>query len=389
VTKKEPAIEIIGEDKCAGCFGCYNSCPEDAIEMKYDEYGFYLPFINENCNLCGICVNHCPVIQDIGNKKKFKEPIFYGGRSKDHEIRMMSSSGGIFSELAKYILDQSGSVFGAAWDENFNLEHIMIDDFDEIEKITGSKYVQSRIGESYKKVSKELDEGKKVLFAGTPCQIGALNTFSDHKNLLTVDLVCHGVPSYLLFAKYLKHLESKKESIVECISFRDKEKCWENYQIRIGFKDGTTYKKNRKLDPYIRGYLQDICLRKSCYDCKFQTTPRLGDITLGDFWGSPPEGLETSEGVSVILANTEKGDHFIKTLSKSNEIEIKKTNYDTATEGNPIIEGYKHEVPKERKQVLEDLRKKKFEYIQSKYINTPSVFKITLTKYVRKIKNFI
>jgi len=389
VTKNKTAIEIIGEDKCAGCFGCYNSCPNDAIEMKYDEYGFYLPFINENCNHCGICVNHCPVIQNTESENKFKEPIFYGGRSTDPEIRMMSSSGGIFPELAKHILDQSGVVFGASWGEKFNLEHIKISDFDEIKKITGSKYVQSQIGEAYKKVLKELDKGKKVLFAGTPCQIGALNTFSDHENLLTVDLVCHGVPSNFLFERYLEYLERKKESSIERVLFRDKERGWKNYQIRIDFKNGSVYKKNRKLDPYMKGYLQDICLRKSCYDCEFQTIPRLGDITLGDFWGSPPEGLETSKGASVILANTEKGNNLIKTLSKSNEIEIKETDYETATKGNPIIKGYKHEVPEERNQVLEDLHKKKFEYIQSKYINTPSAFKITLTKYVRKIKNFI
>jgi len=385
VTKDETAIEIIGEDRCAGCFGCYNSCPNDAIEMKYDEHSFYLPFINENCNRCGICQQHCPVIQDTENDDKSKEPVFYGGRSKDREIRMMSSSGGIFPELAKYILDQSGVVFGAGWDENFNLEHVKINDFYEIEKITGSKYVQSRIGKGYKKVLKELEEGKNVLFVGAPCQVAALNTFDDYEELLTIDLVCHGVPSQLLFDKYLEYKEKEYESDIDKIFFRDKTNGWEDFQMRIGFEDGSVYEKNHKLDPYFKAYLPNLCLRDSCYDCKFNCIPRPGDITLGDFWGEPPKEISTNEGVSVILANNRKGEQVLKELKNENQIEMKRTDYNTATVNNPRIDGGKFQIPNSRNDFLEELKTKDFESIKDKYIEIPNPLEFRLKKFVMSV----
>ena len=187
--EKKPAIEVIQKDQCTGCFGCYNSCPFDAIDMRYNQDGFLIPVISDKCNNCGLCQNYCPVIQNQNTENKFEQPTCYGGKSTNHATRQISSSGGIFSEVARYILTNSGVVFAAALNNNFDLEHIKIKNSDELTRITGSKYIQSNIGEVFNGVREELDENKKVLFVGTPCQVAALNLFTNHHNLLTIDLV--------------------------------------------------------------------------------------------------------------------------------------------------------------------------------------------------------
>ena len=384
--ERKPAINKIPPRHCAGCFGCYNSCPHDAIKMELDKNGFYIPIILVGkCKNCGICQEHCPVLKKIDSKNKFKDPLFYAGKSTNRKIRMMSSSGGIFPEIAKYVLKNNGVVFGVSWNNNLKLKHIKIKNFDGIIKIIGSKYIQSNVGNTYKEVLKEIHRDKNVLFVGTPCQIAALKTFTNSDNLLTIDLVCHGVPSYILFEKYLEYMERKKEQKIEQISFRDKKKGWNDFQTKIVFKDNSVYQKNHNFDPFFIAYLKNICLRNSCYKCDFNRIPRPGDITLGDFWGNPPEDKKTNEGVSVILANNEKGDGVLKHLERTGRIEIKKTDFDTATENNLRIYGGEFQVPRERNNILYDLNTQDFEYINEKYIEIPSPIKFQLNKYLQKL----
>jgi len=387
--KNKPAINVIGEEQCTGCFGCHNSCPLDAIDMKHDEEGFFIPFIKDNCESCEICQEHCPVIQDLSVENKFEEPKFFGGRSTDKETRMMSSSGGIFSEIARYVLGDSGVVFGAGWDDDLKLTHTKIKDIDEIEKLTGSKYIQSDIGNAYKEVKKELEDDKKVLFVGTPCQIAALNTHIDHDNLLTIDLVCHGVPSNILFEKYLDYKEKNYDDEIEQIYFRDKKKGWKDYQIKIIFKDGSVYGKNHKLDPYFRVYLSDLCLRSSCFECEFNCIPRPGNLSLGDFWGDTPEEISSNEGVSVILANSKKGERILKNLQERNQIEIIETDYKTATKTNIRVDGGEFQVPENRKDFIEDLKNEDFKNLKNKYIEIPNPAKFRLRKFVKRILTYL
>ena len=172
----KPAIEVIGPENCAGCFACYNSCSYNVIEMVENEEGFYYPDINDNCTACGVCQKFCPVINPIRFVDEFS-PKFYAGWSKDDDTRINSSSGGMFPELARYILENEGVVFGVAWNENLLPVHVKITDVDEIPRLMGSKYVQSNVGKTYKEALSELRKGKIILFSGTPCQIAGLNTF--------------------------------------------------------------------------------------------------------------------------------------------------------------------------------------------------------------------
>jgi len=380
--EKKPAINVITKDQCTGCFGCYNSCPIDAIEMKYSEEGFFIPSISDKCNDCGICQQHCPVIQEADNSKKLKKPLFYGGKTTNKDIILNSSSGGIFPEIAKLILSDSGVVFGACLQKNLSLEHVKIETVEDLPKIMGSKYIQSDIGSSYKEVLKPLEKGRKVLFAGTPCQIAALNTFTDHENLYTIDLACHGVPSRILFDKYVKHMEEKRGKKVKNINFRDKEKGWLDYQVKITFTDDTDYRENHKFDPYFRLYLKDFCLMKSCYECEFNKIPRPGDISLGDFWGKPPSKIRDPNGVSVLFINNKKGKDLIKAIINSKKIEVSKTDLDSATISNPRMRGSKAKVPYNREQFLEDLKNQNFDYIKKNYIQ--SRYKLKFYSFIIK-----
>jgi len=387
--ENKPAIEIIGEEKCTGCFGCYNSCPHDAIEMKYSEEGFFVPKINDKCTYCGICQEHCPVIQNPDNSEKFGQPIFYGGKSTNKDVILNSSSGGLFPEIAKSILNNSGVVFGVCLEEDLSLEHIKIENSYHLSKIMGSKYIQSEVGDSYQEVLKELKNGKKVLFSGTPCQISALNTFTNHDNLYTIDLACHGVPSRILFDKYIEHMEEKRGKQVKHVNFRDKAKGWNDYQMKITFDDGSIYEKNHRFDPFFRAFLQDLCLMEACYECKFNEIPRPGDISLGDFWGRPPEEIKDPNGVSVILVNNNKGKELITKLRDIERLELCKTDFETATKGNPRLKGYDFEVPAEREKFFQDLKIHDFEFIDDKYLEYPNPVKRLIFKYLKKIRDIL
>lgn len=221
---KETAIKIIKSNNCTGCFACYNVCPVNAIEMKYDDEGFYKPLISSNCIECGRCIKICPVIDNINSNKVLET---YAAWSNDEEILLNSSSGGIFSELALNILNDNGIVYGVGW-ENGEVKHKRITTKDGLRELQGSKYLPSFVGEAYKSVLEDLKNGKKVLFSGTPCQIAGLNKIVRHDNLITVDLICHGMPSYKVFKKYCKEefLEEVKK-----VDFRSKKTGWINFSL--------------------------------------------------------------------------------------------------------------------------------------------------------------
>jgi coenzyme F420-reducing hydrogenase beta subunit len=381
------AIEIIGENKCTGCFGCYNSCPQNAIQMQLSKDGFFVPHITNNCISCAKCQKHCPILQKRNNKAKFEEPLFFGGKSTDDEIILNSSSGGIFPEIAKYILKNSGVVYGAYMDRSLCVKHIKIEKIDQLYKLLGSKYLQSDLGFSYKEVLKDLKKGKNVLFTGTPCQIAALNSFKEKDNLYTIDLVCLGVPSKNLFKKYIDYMQSKKGKKIKYVNFRSKIKGWKDYHMKLVFSDDSTYEKTHIFDPFFKLYLTKLCLMNSCYNCKFNEIPRPGDISLGDFWGNPPSDLKDKNGVSIIVINSEKGKKLINKLEKNQKIKLSKTNQTNAVKKNPRLNGYKIKKSKERKKILVNLRKNNLEYILKKNFTYSKLIKLAIFRVLNKIKN--
>lgn len=366
-SSKKAAIEIIKPEKCTGCFGCYNACPFNAIAMKINKDGFFMPFISKSCNKCGNCQDFCPVISKNKNdtEKKFQEPTFYAGWSNNDDIRLKSSSGGIFPEFAKYMLKNENVVFGVGWDDNLSLCHMKIIEEKDLPKLMGSKYLQSNVGDSFKEVLSELEKGKKVIFSGTPCQIASLTMFTDHPNLFTIDLICHGIPSKKVFEKYIEQIQRRAE--ITCVLFREKKWGWSNYNIKINFENGGKYEKIHKIDSFCVGYLQNLYLQMSCYCCPFNKIPRESDITLGDFWGAPLN-MRDKRGVSIIISNTQKGQKYLDNLVRENKITVKKIDYETATRSNSRIINGVLTIPKYRKTLLEDIDSHDFNYIRDTYI---------------------
>ena len=310
-------IQITRKEDCVGCNGCRQICPKQCILMNEDEQGFLYPEVNQSeCINCGLCEKVCPVI----NKKNTRFPdATYAAKNNDEEIQKMSSSGGIFFALAKRIIDDGGVVFGACFDRNWEVVHSYTETIEGLKKFQRSKYVQSRIGNSYRDVLKFLQQGRKVLFSGTPCQIAGLNLFlrKDYGELLLkVDFACHGVPSPGVWRIYLDYIRTKvqnielktdsiinnESSVITDINFRDKRLGWEKYGFSVHvmasnnrdgisrYKDKSVQGKELLFEPYkdnlyMQGFLKDLYIRPSCYSCPVKCGKSYSDITMGDFWG--------------------------------------------------------------------------------------------------------
>lgn len=375
------AIEKIGDNNCTGCYGCYNKCKIDgAIKMELTNDGFYKPVITDNCIGCGQCQEACPVIIKINNNKK-EEIKAYAAWSKDDNILMNSSSGGIFSEIAKYFLENKGIVFGAKW-YNGEVKHCSISNLKNLSLLQKSKYLQSRIDNSYNEVKEYLDNNKKVLFVGTPCEVAALRTIVNHKNLYIIDFVCHGIPSYKAYEKYVAERFNSKINEIET-DFRNKEsKGWKIYYIysKCNKYKNTIKEKNNEND-FFRGFLKNIYLNKSCYNCEFRTMPRYGDITLADFWGVPKD-LENFKGTSALIINNSKGKEIIEAIK--NNIVLHKTSYETILKGNPCLENYKMDDSK-REEFFYDIENFSFKELSKKYFKFPNKY----IYFIRRVLSFV
>ncbi len=397
ITKNKAAINIIGEERCAGCYGCYNKCPNEAIKMVFDDKGFIVPKINwEKCANCGLCSIACPV-NNIVKTKCLQTPDVYGAWSKDENIKQSSSSGGIFTEIAKLVLSDGGMVFGVTYNRKLNqAEHTMIKSEDDLVKLRGSKYLQSNVGNSYRDVLRLIQKGKKVLFSGVPCQIAALNTFLKgnkySQNVITCEVVCHGVPSQLAFNKYLEYLQNKTDSTVTCYDFRNKRHGWENYGTKIMFSNNEEIFQAHKKDLFMRGYLKNVYLRKSCYSCLFSKLPRVADITLGDFWGlsglkfKEIKDKEIKNGASIVLLNTKKGIEIFSAISGIKKI---KTAIDIVKKNNPRIDSFPYIMNiKKRKKFYKLLKTHNFSVVMQKITKKPSLVKklLIILKKLSRVK---
>lgn len=391
------AINTIDKEKCTGCFGCYNACAYGAIEMVLDKEGFIIPKIDEKkCKNCGLCQEECPVI----NKNKinnYQAPKVYGAWNKDEKIRISSSSGGIFTELSKIVLNKSGVVFGVTFDKSYTkAKHVLIKNEAELNRLRGSKYIQSYVGKSYQKAIDIANSGRKVLFSGTPCQIASLNLYLKNnrpvENIITCEVVCHGVPSQSIFVSYLDCLQKKYNSALQGFNFRDKRFGWENYGTSILFGNNNFFRKNKE-DLFMRGYLKRIYLRKSCYDCPFSKIPRGADITLGDFWGIRESGIENirpeeiKKGISVILVNSDKG---LALFKEAKNIEKFETSMEHIKKFNPRIDVSRYELDiNKREKFYKLMNKCDFETAVKKCI-APTGNIIKFFRYaIKKAKTFL
>ena len=309
--KQNNNIHLASTDTCTGCAACVSVCPTGSISMKEDREGFLQPHIDtKTCISCHKCEKTCPIITPLKIPTDF-ETQAYAAINKDEDVRMRSSSGGMFHVLAKWTIMQGGVVFGARFNDQWEVVHDYTETIEGIEPFMRSKYVQSRIGDTFKQAKQFLDAGRQVLFVGTPCQIGGLRAYQkrDYHNLLAVDFICHGVPSPGVWRKYLKET-TKGESLLS-FNFRDKSDGWKEYQFVTTTTTTTTTTRRERYNtnPMIQGLLKNILLRKSCYACSTRTYHRISDITIGDFWGIEnlhPE-LNDNKGTSLILTHSTKG----------------------------------------------------------------------------------
>lgn len=322
-------IVIQRNDLCCGCGACLQICPQSSITFKEDNEGFLYPEININtCIDCGLCERVCPVL----NQNKESEPLHvYAVKNDDEDVLLKSSSGGVFTMLAEKTIKDGGVIFGAKFNADWCVIHDYTDTVEGLEPFMGSKYVQSVIGETYNQAETFLKEGRKVMFSGTPCQIAGLRKFlrKDYENLLTVDFVCHGVPSPLVWRKYLQEeiarqsdagkntvFASPKDAIVLTgVNFRDKSVGWKKYSFVLSFSKMSAVREQNTVlssvftdNDYMSAFLTNLSLRPSCYNCPVKAGKSGADITIGDFWGIDKilPNLDSFKGVSIVLINNKK-----------------------------------------------------------------------------------
>lgn len=305
--------EISPYEKCTGCTACTNICPKSCIRMEPDQYGFLRPVINtESCVDCGLCVKVCPNNGIIG--KNYPQ-VAYAAWSLDAKDRETSTSGGVSSVLSSFVVNNGGVVYGAAF-QNGCVEHIRVSQPQELYKLKGSKYVQSNLNNVYTLVSRDLLEGRRVLFWGTPCQTMGLKSFIINKrikaldNIIYGDIICHGVPSQKILNNHIKSVIGAKGKGPYSLSFRDED----GYFLTIRHNDKLLYRKGFPQDKYLNGFQYGLFHRECCFECQYASGERISDITIGDFWGLG-ETTYPKKKVSVVLCNTAKGVKLIDAVS--------------------------------------------------------------------------
>ena len=382
-------ISALGK-KCCGCAACEQVCPKHCIQMKPDEEGFLYPVIDtESCVDCGVCVKRCPVLslKPVGNT-----PKVFSVKSKDTEMLQKCSSGGVFPLLALQTIRSGGTVFGCAYDKSLRARHTAARTESELEAMFGSKYVQSDTRGVYTEVKDELQKGVPVLFSGTSCQVAGLVSFlgRDYDNLLTVDVLCHGVPSPLLFKRHMEYLGKKLGGEVKNFTFRCKDKGWGVF-YRVETADIKKVEHSH-FDPYFSAFVEGKTVRESCYSCVCATPDRHADITLADFWGIDdidPKFFDKN-GVSLVLVNTPKGDKAMNGLSS--DIISKPQKFEDAVKKNSnLIKPTKR--PACRDTIYQGMDGNYEEYVKTK-LKIKSVLKKRIKMLVsfdtkRKIKQLI
>lgn len=310
---------LASNNDCTGCGACASSCPKGCIVMTEDREGFLQPKVNKhNCVECHLCEKACPIVSPNAKDDTYHTEAF-AAINRNDEIRKCSSSGGVFYEFARKTIEDGGVVFGARFNENWEVVHSCAKTLPEIVPLMRSKYVQSSIGDTYKEAKEYLKAGVKVLFVGTPCQIEGLYSFLGRKcpNLLTIDIICHGVPSPKVWKQYLR--ETVKGEAIVNVNFRDKGEGWANSQMMTISTPSTSFKCNQLENIFFRGFIRNAYLRRSCGDCHFRNYHRVSDLTIADYWGVDkycPQ-MYDNKGTSLVFCHTQLGrESLLKIESK-------------------------------------------------------------------------
>ena len=370
---------------CTGCAACANACPKNAITFMPDDEGFLRPVIRHDlCINCDSCSRACPQIKESVQFRPDKS--VFACWHKDKRIRRDSTSGGAFSALAESVIKHGGVVYGAVFDCFPLVRHAAVETMEGLVKFRNSKYVQSEIGYVFRDVKDQLAQGRRVLFSGTACQIDGLCTYlgdTDRRNLVTVDLVCHGVPSPLLFSEYIHYLENKYQSPITSYNFRVKKPGWNLHSTEIRFKNHRPIVSNFFENAFFRGFLRNYFLRPCCHVCRHANSNRPGDITLSDFWGYKPmrsDGRDNDKdrGVSMVMLNSSAGCKLFEESKGSLAVWPRKV--EDATYGNPALNAPYPEPP-DRRQFWIDHGRISFEELLLKYCYPEELTGWWLTQY--------
>lgn len=385
---EEKYIKIKNDYECTGCRACEQICPVNCITMVEDIEGFIYPNVDkEKCINCGLCKRTCPQINKLN--KENKDSIVYAMKPKKIENAKKSASGGIAYILSEEYIKNNKIIFGCEFNENLIANHIKVENKENLNKLRGSKYVFSDTKNTFREAKELLNKGKEVLYIGTPCQIAGLKNFlnKDYQNLITIDIVCHGVPSPKLFSKYIKYLEFKLKSKIIEYDFRNKEKAkWGEYyaKVRTLNKD---YFINANEDPYYHNFLKGTIFRECCYKCIYANMNRVGDITLADFWGIEEIDSEfyNENGISLAIINTKKGEKVFEEIKEQTE-------YKEFSKQQASFRNFNLKKPTQRPKIRDNIYKnidlKNVKKYISKNLKIKNKIKNKIKKLIpRKIKN--
>lgn len=381
--------KLATKEYCTGCTACASACPKNCISLVADENGFLFPVINaEYCVDCGLCEKACPMVTPL--KTAEQEPKAYAAYSKDEAVRIQSSSGGVFTEIAKAVLADGGVVFGAAYNEQFEVMHICVDSETDLAKLRGAKYAQSNLCGIFADVKAKLNAGQKVLFSGTPCQVAGLKASlrRDYENLLTVDFVCHSVPSPMAWREYVKYRAQMDNGgqLPKLINLRSKETGWSRYRYSNLFQyaDGTNHSARSGESLYMKLFVGGYISRESCANCQFKGYSRVSDLTIGDFWGIwniAPE-MDDNKGTSLVLVQSEKGAVLLERIR--NRMMLKPVTLEEASRENPAIVKTMA-VQEKRQDALRQLRDGRIDECEAWFQKSPASQKRRLTSRIRQV----
>lgn len=385
-------IVLKEKQQCCGCAACAQVCPKKCIAMQPDEEGFLYPQIDQvACIECGLCEKVCPMLQSPAEDTN-SQPKAYAAYNKDETIRLQSSSGGMFTLLALQTLQNGGVVFGAALSADCkSVYHTMVSNEADLAKLRGSKYLQSEIGACYEQAQAALREGKPVLFSGTPCEIEGLKTFlrKDYDNLTCVDLICHGSPSPKVWEKYVDYQKDQNGQMVKNAYFRHKKYGWQEFSVKLCFENDSEYIQKLNKDPFMQMFLQNLCLRPSCYSCEFKKKNRVSDITLADFWGSGrvcPD-MDDDKGLSLVIVHSVKGGKLLEDIK--GKMELREVPLEDALRGNPSMT-HSCNKPAKRDEFMRNMEKTSIPELKKRYVKGPSALALVkkiIKKFISIVKN--
>ena len=387
-------MKLANQTVCTGCSACVNICPQKCLMMSPDSKGFLFPELiaSDQCINCDCCQRVCPVLQQ---EQYFPDNCIrcYAGYTKDNSMRKNSSSGGIFSELATAILKHGGVVYGAAYeDDNYVVQHICVEEERELSHLRGAKYAQSNLKSSFFDIKERLRTGQEVLFVGTPCQVAGLKAFlgGKYENLFTIDFVCHGVPSPLIWERYVQYRAEKDNNgtMPININLRSKKTGWSRYQYsnEYQYENGKMYSARSDEDLFMRLFVGDYINRESCTNCHFKGYERISDITLGDFWGIwdvAPE-MDDNKGTSLILVHSQSAKEILEQLS--DRIILKEVTLQQASKQNPsmLVSSPAHS---KREVVIQKCLDGEFDELQKYFEKNQTSLKTSFTNTLLRVWN--